>query len=47
MHFHLPQLLNILFSCQVTNFAFEQKNPKNQAEALNWLAGAIRDFGLK
>jgi len=26
---------------------FEQKNPKNQTETLNWLTGAIRQFGLK
>jgi len=26
---------------------FEQKNPKNQVETLNWLSGAIRQFGLK
>lgn len=27
--------------------AFEQKNPKNQSESLNWLTSAIKDFGLK
>ncbi|XP_078670187.1 cytoskeleton-associated protein 5-like isoform X4 [Branchiostoma floridae x Branchiostoma belcheri] len=27
--------------------AFKQKNPKNQAEILNWLNEAIKDFGLK
>ncbi|XP_078586785.1 cytoskeleton-associated protein 5-like isoform X5 [Branchiostoma floridae x Branchiostoma japonicum] len=26
---------------------FKQKNPKNQAETLNWLNQAIKDFGLK
>lgn len=26
--------------------AFGQKNPKNQAEALNWLSAAIKDFGF-
>lgn len=26
--------------------AFGQKNPKNQAEALNWLCGAIKEFGF-
>ncbi len=32
---------------QVLNAAFQQKNPKSQVEALNWLAGAIKEFGLK
>ncbi|XP_070200256.1 cytoskeleton-associated protein 5-like isoform X2 [Littorina saxatilis] len=32
---------------QVMALAFEQKNPKNQSESLNWLAGAIREFGFK
>ncbi|VDK33159.1 unnamed protein product [Taenia asiatica] len=32
---------------QVLNAAFQQKSPKNQIEALNWLAGAIKDFGFK
>ncbi|XP_019623075.1 PREDICTED: cytoskeleton-associated protein 5-like isoform X5 [Branchiostoma belcheri] len=27
--------------------AFKQKNPKNQAEILNWLNEAIKEFGLK
>ena len=27
--------------------AFEAKNPKNQQEALVWLAGAVKDFGMK
>lgn len=26
--------------------AFSQKNPKNQAETLNWLANAIKEFGF-
>jgi len=26
--------------------AFAQKNPKNQSETLNWLTGAVRQFGL-
>lgn len=26
--------------------AFAQKNPKNQAEALNWLANAMKEFGF-
>ena len=32
---------------QVVQFAFEQKNPKNQSESLNWLATAIKQFGFK
>ncbi|XP_076471814.1 cytoskeleton-associated protein 5-like isoform X2 [Babylonia areolata] len=32
---------------QAMILAFEQKNPKNQSETLNWLAGAIKEFGLK
>lgn len=32
---------------KVVNYAFEQKNPKNQAESLNWLAQAIKDFGFQ
>uniref|UniRef100_A0A5K3F5B7 Cytoskeleton-associated protein 5 n=1 Tax=Mesocestoides corti TaxID=53468 RepID=A0A5K3F5B7_MESCO len=32
---------------QVLNAAFQQKSPKNQVEALNWLAGAIKEFGFK
>uniref|UniRef100_A0A7N9AW78 Cytoskeleton associated protein 5 n=1 Tax=Mastacembelus armatus TaxID=205130 RepID=A0A7N9AW78_9TELE len=31
---------------QVVSMAFAQKNPKNQAEALNWLANAIKEFGF-
>ncbi|KAK3562246.1 hypothetical protein QTP86_032583 [Hemibagrus guttatus] len=31
---------------QVVSLAFGQKNPKNQAEALNWLSGAIKEFGF-
>ena len=34
-------------SQEVVVMAFEQKNPKTQAEALNWLAGAIKEFGFK
>lgn len=34
-------------SQQVVQTAFEQKNPKNQAEALNWLANAVKEFGFK
>lgn len=32
---------------KVTTFAFEQKSPKVQAEALGWLATAIREFGMQ
>lgn len=32
---------------QVMLIVFEQKNPKNQSETLNWLANAIKEFGLK
>ncbi|KAG7467929.1 hypothetical protein MATL_G00137420 [Megalops atlanticus] len=31
---------------QVVSMAFAQKNPKNQAEALNWLATAMKEFGF-
>ncbi|XP_035276020.1 cytoskeleton-associated protein 5-like isoform X3 [Anguilla anguilla] len=31
---------------QVVSLAFSQKNPKNQAEALNWLANAMKEFGF-
>ncbi|XP_078478550.1 cytoskeleton-associated protein 5 [Lampetra planeri] len=31
---------------QVVSLAFAQKNPKNQAETLNWLANAMREFGF-
>uniref|UniRef100_A0A4W4GDR1 TOG domain-containing protein n=1 Tax=Electrophorus electricus TaxID=8005 RepID=A0A4W4GDR1_ELEEL len=31
---------------QVVSLAFAQKNPKNQAETLNWLANAIKEFGF-
>ena len=34
-------------SQQVIMAAFEQKNPKNQSEALNWLSQAIKEFGFK
>ena len=34
-------------SQEVVRKAFEQKNPKNQSEILNWLAGAIKEFGFK
>ncbi|KAK3102168.1 hypothetical protein FSP39_009299 [Pinctada imbricata] len=32
---------------EVINLAFEQKNPKNQSEALNWLSTALKEFGFK
>ncbi|XP_056135321.1 cytoskeleton-associated protein 5-like [Lampris incognitus] len=31
---------------QVISMAFAQKNPKNQAETLNWLIDAIKEFGF-
>ncbi|KAK9517304.1 hypothetical protein VZT92_025187 [Zoarces viviparus] len=31
---------------QVVPMAFAQKNPKNQAETLNWLANAMKEFGF-
>uniref|UniRef100_A0A4W5P0I9 Cytoskeleton associated protein 5 n=1 Tax=Hucho hucho TaxID=62062 RepID=A0A4W5P0I9_9TELE len=31
---------------QVVSLAFTQKNPKNQAETLNWLANAMKEFGF-
>uniref|UniRef100_A0A7N6BFJ6 TOG domain-containing protein n=1 Tax=Anabas testudineus TaxID=64144 RepID=A0A7N6BFJ6_ANATE len=31
---------------QVVSTAFSQKNPKNQAETLNWLANAMKEFGF-
>uniref|UniRef100_A0A671N3L7 Cytoskeleton-associated protein 5-like n=1 Tax=Sinocyclocheilus anshuiensis TaxID=1608454 RepID=A0A671N3L7_9TELE len=31
---------------QVVSMAFAQKNPKNQAETLNWLANAMKEFGF-
>lgn len=34
-------------SIEVMSRAFEQKNPKNQQEALAWLSNAIQEFGLK
>lgn len=32
---------------QAMALAFEQKNPKNQVETLNWLSHAVKEFGLK
>ncbi|XP_053685172.1 protein mini spindles [Sabethes cyaneus] len=32
---------------KVMEFAFEQKSPKVQQEALNWVGGAIREFGFQ
>ncbi|RUS89220.1 hypothetical protein EGW08_003030 [Elysia chlorotica] len=34
-------------SLEVMSRAFEQKNPKNQQEALSWLSNAVQEFGLK
>ncbi len=34
-------------SHKVIVLAFEQKNPKNQSEALNWLTTAVKEFGFK
>ncbi|KAJ3596332.1 hypothetical protein NHX12_002741 [Muraenolepis orangiensis] len=31
---------------KVVSLAFAQKNPKNQAESLNWLANAMKEFGF-
>ncbi|XP_074532873.1 cytoskeleton-associated protein 5 isoform X3 [Halichoeres trimaculatus] len=31
---------------QVVSLAFSQKNPKNQAETLSWLANAMKEFGF-
>lgn len=31
---------------QVVSLAFAQKNPKNQADTLNWLANAMKEFGF-
>ncbi|KAF0040869.1 hypothetical protein F2P81_006767 [Scophthalmus maximus] len=31
---------------QVVSMVFAQKNPKNQAESLNWLANAMKEFGF-
>ncbi|XP_027891721.1 cytoskeleton-associated protein 5 isoform X3 [Xiphophorus couchianus] len=31
---------------QVVSLVFAQKNPKNQAETLNWLANAMKEFGF-
>lgn len=33
-------------SAQVVSLAFAQKNPKNQAETLTWLANAMKEFGF-
>lgn len=34
------------FVPQVVSMVFAQKNPKNQAETLNWLANAMKEFGF-
>nr|CDS27460.1 microtubule associated protein xmap215 [Hymenolepis microstoma] len=36
-----------LVGCQVLGAAIQQKSPKNQVEALNWLSNAIKEFGFK
>lgn len=36
-----------LVATEVLNFAFVQKSPKVQQEALLWLSTAIREFGFK
>ena len=36
-----------LVATEVLNFAFNQKSPKVQQEALAWLATAIREFGFQ
>ncbi|XP_029636093.1 cytoskeleton-associated protein 5 isoform X2 [Octopus sinensis] len=44
----IAEAISLDFVCQeVIHSAFAQKNPKNQAEALNWLSQAIKEFGLK
>lgn len=32
---------------KVISIAFEQKSPKVQAEALNWVGAAIKEFGMQ
>jgi cytoskeleton-associated protein 5 len=36
-----------LVATEVMNFAFIQKSPKVQQEALSWLSTAIREFGFQ
>lgn len=36
-----------LVAAEVINFAFIQKSPKVQQEALVWLSTAIREFGFQ
>jgi cytoskeleton-associated protein 5 len=36
-----------LVATEVMNFAFTQKSPKVQQEALVWLSTAIREFGFQ
>lgn len=36
----------MFLNSQVVSMAFAQKNPKNQAETLNWLANAMKEFGF-
>ncbi|GAB1602380.1 cytoskeleton-associated protein 5-like isoform X1 [Argonauta hians] len=45
---YIAEAISLDFVCQeVISCAFVQKNPKNQAEALNWLSQSIKDFGMK
>lgn len=39
-------VIKLFALCQVVSMAFAQKNPKNQAETLNWLANAMKEFGF-
>ncbi|BFZ04985.1 hypothetical protein BsWGS_08024 [Bradybaena similaris] len=44
----MAEVLGLDFiSLEVMTMAFEQKNPKNQQEALTWLTASIQEFGLK
>mgnify|MGYP000448065544 CR=1 FL=1 len=36
-----------LIATEVLSFAFNQKSPKVQQEALTWLSTAIREFGFQ
>ncbi|VDN99387.1 unnamed protein product [Rodentolepis nana] len=35
-----------IVGCQVLGAAIQQKSPKNQVEAINWLSNAIKEFGF-
>ncbi|XP_074659801.1 cytoskeleton-associated protein 5-like [Tubulanus polymorphus] len=44
----IAEAISIGYVCQeVIPVAFEQKNPKNQSETLNWVSQAIKEFGFK